>query len=61
MDKEWGTWVAQLVKRLTLSFGSGHNPRVLDPRSLHWAPCSTQSASQSLFLSLCPSCSYSLK
>ena len=22
----WGTWVAQLVKQLALSFGSGHDP-----------------------------------
>ena len=24
-DRSWGTWVAQLVKRLTLDFSSGHD------------------------------------
>lgn len=30
--KEWGTWVAQLVKHLTLDFGSGHDLRVVGSR-----------------------------
>ena len=25
----WGAWVAQLVKLLTLDFGSDHDPRVM--------------------------------
>ena len=25
IEKDWGAWVAQLVKRLTLDFGSGHD------------------------------------
>ena len=31
LEKEcsWGTWVAQLVKGLTLDFGSGHDLRVM--------------------------------
>ena len=27
VPQNWGTRVAQLVKRLTLDFGSGHDPR----------------------------------
>ena len=29
----WGAWVAQLVKCLTVDFGSGHDPRVVG-----WSP-----------------------
>ena len=29
----WGTWVAQLVKHLTLDYGSGHDLRILG-----WSP-----------------------
>ena len=28
LKKNRGTWVVQLVERLTLDFGSGHDPRV---------------------------------
>ena len=31
-----GAWVAQLIKRLTLDFGPGHDLRVWD-RAPHWA------------------------
>jgi len=26
---DWGAWVAQLVKRLTLDFGSGHDLKIM--------------------------------
>ena len=51
-----GTWVAQLVKRLTLGFGSGHDLTVCGIK-----PCvglhalSAEPAWDSLSLSLCPS------
>ena len=49
-----GTWVAHLVKHLTLDFGSGRDVRAV--RSSPWSgPVLTmESAWDSLFLSLCP-------
>ena len=29
----WGTWMAQSIVHVTLDFGSGHDPRVVGPRS----------------------------
>ena len=34
-----GTWVAQLVKCLTLGYGSGHDLTVLWVQAPRWAPC----------------------
>ena len=55
-----GTWVAQLVKRPTLDFGSGYDLMVWE-----FEPCiglragSVEPAWDSLSLSLCPSCALS--
>ena len=35
--KHRGTWVAQLVKRLTLAFGSGHDLTVGETEPQRWA------------------------
>ena len=37
--KGWGTWVAQMVKTLTLGFESGHDIRVV-----RWSPVAEGSA-----------------
>ena len=52
----WGAWVAQLVKCLTLGFGSSHDFRVVR-LSLHQALCWAWSLLKilSLSLSLCAS------
>ena len=34
-----GTWVAQLVKHLTLDFSSGHDLKVCGIKPRHWALC----------------------
>ena len=54
-------WVAQLVKHLTLDFGSGHDLRVheIEPH-IRLCTDSTEPAWDSLSLSLCPSPAYSL-
>ena len=51
--KQGGAWVAQLVKHLTLDFGSGHDLRVMRS-ALSWAPRSVQNLFAILCLSLCP-------
>ena len=42
-EKEWGTWVVQLVKPLTLDFGSSPNLRVLgsspEMAYAYWGVC----------------------
>ena len=43
-----GTWVAQLVKHLTLDFGSSHDLRVLRSSSMWGLPLSMESANPSL-------------
>jgi len=52
-----GTQVAQLVKRLTLDFGSGHNVRVVEPHVRLHIGCGT---CLRFSLSLCMSLSLSL-
>ena len=52
-----GTWVAQLVKHLTLDFGSGHDPRALGLSSgirfcAELGACLDETFSLSLSLSL---------
>ena len=54
-------WVAQLVKRLTLDFGSGHDLVVCEPQShVGLRADSAEPAWDSLSLSLCPSPALSL-
>ena len=54
--KFWGTWVAQLVKGLTLGFSSDHDVMVrgIEPGIRLYAD-SVEPAGDSLTLSLCPS------
>ena len=33
----WGVWVAQLVQRLTLDFGSGHDLMVCEIKPQAWS------------------------
>ena len=60
-QKCWGTWVAQSVKCPTLAFGSGHDLMVHETEH-HMGLCvdSTDTAWDSLSLSLCPSHSCAL-
>ena len=40
----WGAWVAQVFGRLTLDFGSGHDPRVLRPSPASGSALGVESA-----------------
>ena len=61
--KMWGTWVAQLVKHLTLDIGSGHNLIVceIEPHvGLHTDNAQPAWDSLSFSLNLTPACACSL-
>lgn len=52
-DFSWGTWVAQSVEQLTLTFNSGHDLKVL-VSSPTGSTLSRESAEDSSSLSVCP-------
>ena len=54
ISNDWGAWVAQSVERLTLSFGLGHDPRVIGSSPTSGLAQNMERAWDSLSLSLCP-------
>ena len=56
----WGAWVAQLVKRLTLGSGSGHDLRIVRSSPVIRSPLREESAGESLSPSASPHSKLSL-